>query len=307
MSSVNPIPELENQEEHLKQLAAQRQLYSEAKTTLAWQIILVVPVAIGFSLAAIFFSAFQPWAAAFGLVASLFDVLWLEKRQGRLSQRAATIQEMFDCEVLCLPWPDAKIEDRPQPEEVIAPAARYSRRKPNYSGLRNWYPSRTGDVPLAAARIICQRSNLRWDSDLRKRFSAGVCFGLVALAVVLLIIGLLVGMTLEKFVYGILAPLQPAFLWGIREYGRERQTADRLDRMMTQATDLLEKACARTLSDNEMEQASRVLQSEIYDHRRTARTLFDWVYNRWRKQSEDEMTKAVEALVSDCLKKGAGK
>src|SRR6266571_7623663 len=53
----NSIPTIQNEDAHLKQLAAQRRLYSEAKTTLAWQMIFTMPVPIASSFVAIVFDS----------------------------------------------------------------------------------------------------------------------------------------------------------------------------------------------------------------------------------------------------------
>jgi hypothetical protein len=304
---MNSIAELQNQQEQLKYLAAQRQLYSEAKKTLVLQVIVVIPVAVTLSFTALVFPKFQEWAALLGLLISLLDVIALESRQIKLVQQAALTQEAFDYDVLGLDWRGTKLYSRPRKETVIAYAERYRRGASGFLRLHDWYPVAVGQVRLAAARIICQRTNISWDSELRRRYSTGILAGLTILAAIVIGAGFSVGITLQKFVYAILAPLQPAFLWGIREYKKQRETADTLDRLMDEATQLFDKACEQSLTDDQLEQLSRALQNEIYDHRRTAPLIFDWVYGRLRRRNEDQMNKTAEELIEECRKKGASK
>lgn len=300
---MNRIPDLQNSEDHLKELAAQRQLYSEAKTTMGWQMGLVISAAIGLSFAALLFPKIQEWGALLALLISLLDAVVLEPRQKKLAQQAAKIQDAFDWAVFNLEGPGVKLENRPVKEMVIASAERYARKEPDFASLKNWYPISVGQAPLSLARIICQRTNIWWDAELRRRYATSVFICLGTLIVIVLGYGFATGMTLQKFVYAVLAPLQPAILWAIREYKKQLETASTLDRLMKQATDLFEQACRKSLTDDQLKQASRSLQNEIYDHRRTAPFIFDRIYKRLRKDDEDKMNKATDALLAECQNK----
>jgi hypothetical protein len=298
-AQLNSIPQYQNEECSLKRLAAQRKLYSRAKVIFTAQVILTVAMAIVSSALALIFPEFKVWASIIGLSTSLLDAVWLEPRQKTLKQQAAKIQERFDCKVLALPWQSIKLGSYPDIETVDENAELYQRIDPGYSKLRNWYPTSVGELPLHVARIICQRANCWWDAALRRRYAAGIVVFLAALPFLLLVFGLSRGMTLESFVLAIFAPLSPAFLWGIREYRKQRDAADTLDKLRNQAEGLWAKAVDRALSPEQLTQGSRDLQNEIYDHRRSAPLIFDWIYERLRKSSEGRMNKAADELVKE--------
>jgi transposase len=64
--------------------------------------------------------------------------------------------------------------ESPDEEEVIEYSTKYLAVDSQYSQLRDWYRVEVGTVPLHLARIICQRSNIRWDVKLRRRYGAVV-------------------------------------------------------------------------------------------------------------------------------------
>lgn len=330
MNALNSIPELQNQEEHIKQLAAQRELYAEAKTTLKWQMFLTIGLGIIFSLSAIlikekgleprvasaaafvsplfvkpfgtqeFIAIFEKVLAFLSMLIALLDVLKLEPRQKRLAQQAAKIQEAFDCDVLDMPWQELKVGNRPEQELINEKAHKHG----NTSGLKNWYSPSVAQVPLVIARLLCQRANIWWDAGLRRRYAAWVSFGLPSILVLLVCFGLYRGMSLSGFVFSVLIPMMPAFWWGIREYKKQQETASTLDRLHREARKLWEKALKREFTDEQLKQASRDLQNEIYDHRRSASFIFDWIYKRLRKKDEEQMNKNSDDLVKEYLEKG---
>lgn len=330
---MNSIPEIQNREWQLKQLAAQRQLYSEAKTTLVWQMLVTLGLGIAFSLSLVllkeegielwvaktsrlvnplfgksvgvqeFIAIVEKLFAFLSMLIALLDALVLEPRQKRLAQQAAKIQEAFDCDVLDLPWQELKTGDRPAEELINEKAEKHRRSDPLFSKLKDWYSPGVGQLPLAVARVLCQRVNIWWDAGLRKRYANWLAWGLLSILLLLVILGMLRGMPLSDFIYSMLIPMLPAFLWTIREHKKQQETASTLDRLHTAACKLWERALKRKLADGQLKQASRDLQNEIYDHRRSAPFIFDWIYNRLRKADEAQMNKNSGDLVQEYLKK----
>src|SRR5882724_2597033 len=290
---MNSIPQIQNEEKHLGQLAAQRQLYSEAKHTLGWQMILVIPGAVFLSYVIALRPAYQEWAALFVVLITLFDVLVLEPRQKRLTEKAAKIQQIFDSEVFG--WNDTSSEI----EEITDAAMRHQKKDPGYSRLKDWYPASVGTIPLIPARIICQRSNIWWDSKLRRRYTTVLLSSLSVLVAAVSFIGFNSGITFQRFVFFIFAPLLPLLIWGIREGRKHLESAGRLDRLMDRALELWQQACQKSTTDTRLEEKSRALQLEIYDHRRSAPFIFDWLYGLFRKKSEAHMSKTAEQLVEE--------
>ena len=62
------------------------------------------------------------------------------------------------------------------------------RKDPGFISLLNWYPKEVDRLPLGIARIVCQRSNMRWDSELRKNIFFYLGLNSAIMFVILLII-----------------------------------------------------------------------------------------------------------------------
>jgi hypothetical protein len=122
---MNDIAKSQNEPRQLQRLAAQRQLYSTAKRIFGIQLLLGGPIAIGWSLAVVASPELKGFAAVWGALVSFSDVLWLTPWQKRLRERAARIQEAFDCDVLQLPWNDIKTGKPPDPELIKEQADKY--------------------------------------------------------------------------------------------------------------------------------------------------------------------------------------
>src|SRR4029077_11782372 len=174
---ANNIPQRQNEGQSLQLLAAQRRLYSWAKVALAFQVTLVVVVPGTLLVVEHFEETFKLWAALAGLVISILDVLLLDPVKAALRHKAAATQELFDCYVLELHWPNLK-GVKPDREDVHGASAGYKT-----DGLKNWYPTDVGTLPPYVGRIICQRSNCGWDSKLR-RFYRNALYVLAAIALI---------------------------------------------------------------------------------------------------------------------------
>ncbi|MBI1763958.1 MAG: hypothetical protein HYR56_21240 [Acidobacteria bacterium] len=306
---MNLIPANQNEPEHLKELAAQRELYSEAKGILVWQMILTIGLAVAFSILGILTKGrwIEPWiekgAAFLSMLIALLDMLLLEPRQKQLAQQAARVQENFDCDLFALEWNELKLEVRPEQELVNEKAEKHRGVDSDFAKLKNWYSNSVGEVPLSVARLLCQRANIRWDKTLRRRYATVVSFGLPSLFVGLTLFGMWYGMALTDFVFKTFIPFLPAFQWGIRETKKQQEAARTLDRLYAEIQRLWGKTLKGELTDDQLQLASRNLQNEIYDHRRSAPFIFDWIYNRYKSKDDEQMNVNTESLVKDYLKR----
>jgi hypothetical protein len=297
----NSITTDQNTEEALDRLGAQRDLYSRAKWTFGVQTTLAVPVALGWSVAANVFPTVRLWAALWGLGVSLLDAAVLDQFQNSFRQMGAKVQELFDCGVLRLSWNDIKVGPRIDPELIVEASGRHRRKDPTYSRLHDWYPTPVAKLPLPIARIVCQRTNLWWDSRLRQRYTSWLISVLGGSAALAFILGLVYGMTLERFVLAILAPLTPALLWGIRECRRQKSAATLSERLKSHIDGVWEKILRTQMEDSELETEARQLQDEIYERRRTSPLIFNWIYSLLRTSYDEQATKGAEALVQEVL------
>nr|WP_298920801.1 S-4TM family putative pore-forming effector [uncultured Nostoc sp.] len=211
---MNNIPQEQNTQQQLDKLAAQRQLYSDAKALQIISVVISVPLVIAWSISVAILPKMSVYAGLWGIIVTFLELLIFSRLQNSTQEKAAKIQQIFDCEVLQFNWLNLNCGIRIEPETIIDASTRFKHKDPNYSTLKNWYAVSVGKLPIHEARIICQRSNIWWDAQLRRRYSKWVIFVLVTLSIIVFLIGLIGGLTLEKFLLAVLAPLTPAFVLG---------------------------------------------------------------------------------------------
>jgi hypothetical protein len=299
---MNDIAKSQNEPRQLERLAAQRQLYSTAKRIFGIQLLLGGPVAIGWSLAVVAAPEVRAFAATWGALVSFADLLWLTPWQKRLRERAARIQEAFDCEVLQLPWNDIKVGRAPDPELVKEQADKYAKVQSRLPPLTNWYAPVVSDLPLDVGRVICQRSNCLWDSKQRRRYATWVLASVIIVTLLMVGLGFIGGLTVEKLFLAILLPLSPALILGVRQFSEQTEAANRLDKLKEHAERLLSDTCngvARAKRANEC----RALQDEIYENRKRSPLVFDWIFRKLRNDYEAQMNHGAQELAERAKRK----
>jgi hypothetical protein len=299
---MNSIPLEQNSERQLLRLAAQRQLYASAKRIFGWQMFLGGPVAVGIAFVAIAIPSLQGYAALWGVLVVVIDIVFLTRRQKNLRLKAAQIQEAFDCEVLHLPWQGLKVGRRPDHELVVEQASYYLRVEKTMPPLTDWYPKEVGTLPLHIARLICQRANCWWDSKQRRRYAATVIVSVTAIFAITLFFGMSNDLTVEGFVLSVLAPLSPALLLGYRQFIEQIDAARRLDDLKAHAEDLWVAALSR-VPEQELTAESRNLQDEIFENRKRSPLVFDFVFKRLRQGYEEQMNRGAAELIAEAVSK----
>ncbi|OUC12077.1 MAG: hypothetical protein B0A82_24310 [Alkalinema sp. CACIAM 70d] len=298
---MNNISQEQNTQRSLDLLAAQRQLYSDAKGLQMVSVIMSVPVVIAWSILVALFPPLAVYAALWGIIATLLELIFFSRLQKFTQEKAAKIQQIFDCEVLQFNWASLNCGVRIEPETIVDASNRFKRKKRNLAKLPNWYPTSVSKLPIHQARIICQRSNVWWDAQLRRRYSKWIVFVLFALTIIVLLIGLIGGLTLEKFLLAVLAPLTPAFVFGLRQYTEHNEAAVRLDRLRENAEALVQEIINRRYTPQDLERESYSLQTQIFDNRRRSPLIMDWLYSRLRNEDEEKMNKGAESLVQELI------
>jgi hypothetical protein len=300
----NTIRETQNTKQQLEYLAAQRFLYSRAKLCAGLQAGLSVPLAIAWSVGANVYPDLKPWAALWGLLIAMIDQGLLEGWQSGSKQLAAKVQEVFDCAVLKLPWNNLVVGSRPDPEQICEAAEKY--KADDRSPLQNWYSREiTPDIPLPYARLICQRTNLWWDSKLRRIYGRTLLGGAAFIFAVSLITGLARHFSLEDFLLTFWIPVSPAYLWAIREFRKQQSVAKTSEGHKIYLEGIWAKLLSGGIPVSELEeQESRKLQDEIYRRRRDGALVFSWLYNRLRGRHEGQADKGAAELVRELRASG---
>ncbi|WP_447078410.1 S-4TM family putative pore-forming effector [Shewanella algae] len=307
----NNFSERQNMPEQLNYLAAQRTLYKKAKRITAIQIWLSVPLIILVSLVALalndndiskligFKQVDISWVSAFiGVVVALLDVLILTSTIDNLKEKAAKIQEMFDTSLLGLPWNCVSIGNLPDHEDVSKYSHKIRKKQDELSKLRNWYSVKLNGLPIEAISIICQRSNLCWDSELREYFSKFMGSIAVFVILILTLIGLYQGLTLKSFFLTILAPALPIVIFSSRQWIENKKAITQLSTLK----DLVNESWSTLLEKREdvstLMSRGRAIQDQIYINRKGNPLIFDWVYEKHKSRQHESMYYSIDQMIN---------
>jgi hypothetical protein len=293
---MNNIPSAENAEPQIRLLRARRQLFAHGERLLWLQLILTVGVPVIGSLLSLKWPEVQGLVAFASLSIAIIDVTLFDRLQQDIRQTTAKTQEQFDCAVLDLPWNTFTVGAKDDPETVNAASTKYNKGQPDPK-LSNWYPAVVGEAPPHLARIICQRTNLWYDSKLRRRYGGWTLAITIGLSLLLMAFGIARKLTLDSFVLTVIAPVAPILIWGVREYFRQRDAAGVLDRLKSEAEGLWERAKSGQCTEAECTIESRQFQNAIYEMRRRNPIIFGWVYRLQRESLEDQMVHGADEFV----------
>jgi len=296
------INETQNEQRQLELLAAQRQLYSEAKKIHVLNMILAVPVSVAVFMLAAFLPDFQTYAAYWGIAMTFAEFLLFNRFEDAFRLRAANIQEDFDCHVLQMDWNAVACgHSRPPQEEIVKYADKYKNKEPDFASLKNWYPVRADLLPIHFGRIICQRTNVTWEAKNRQRYALGIAVLLALVTGLALGVGLGQQMNLQSFFVSVIAPLLPAYVWGVRHYRLNREAAANMDRLRDLIDDLWQADFLKKQSAAKLMETARNLQDEIYDHRRSTPSVFDRLYRKFQRGDNDDMNNIANRMIDELL------
>jgi len=281
---MSNIPERQNDEQLLRYLAAQRQLYTEDKRWgYGWLIAVAVVTALG-TLLQILLPQMTALANFGVLLAAIIGVIVSTYSQHRIE--AAAVQEIFDSTLFELDW-NKTLAEKPDETLVARAVERFRGRKEWAQAsalLRNWYEnSYVKNEPLVKARIACQMENIGYSHRLRRLWAAWTIVAAVLLFALLLFIGLGAGWTLSLLFLGPMPLFAPLLLGALQNSAQHLQAANRLDRLSRVAQILWHDTQAGHVVEPVLTQRARELQDEIYHMRRTYLPVPDWWYRLLRK------------------------
>lgn len=296
------INQKQNLDSQIEMLAAQRNLYSSAKTVIGTQMILAGPVAVIATLLAIYCPDLKNYVALWGITVLVLDQVILSPYQKKLRGLGALVQEAFDSKVLNIEWNGIKVGAGPEPELIHEQAQKFGKDAEKLDELKNWYPVAVQQLPESWGSIICQRTNVWWDSKLRRRYANTVLIILILLAIGLIWFAFSQSLNFTDFVMKMVIPMAALYRLGVTQFIEHRDAADRLDKLKDHAetlwSDAIKGASIEVLKVN-----SRRLQDEIYEGRKRNPPVFDAIFKIFRNDHEDQMNKGAMAFIQEATEK----
>lgn len=288
---MNAIPTRQNAESSLKHLRARQWIYVIANRLMVAQIILTVLVPITGAVATLFLPTARPHFAAIALIVLVLDTVLLDRQYKALLKRGAKLGEKFDSLVLELPWNTFVAGEEPESEDVHAASSAWLKKR-NDEKLVDWYPVASGEMPLALGRIVCQRTNLRYDSQLRRSYGTIILVTVSVVTLSLIVAGLVQNLNMTAWVLT-LAPATPLLSWAGREFYRQRDTAEQLEELTKKARGFWKRALAGTCNEDACLEEAREFQNAIYLRRSTSPLIIPLLYRIKRLGLEDQMNEAA--------------
>lgn len=275
----------------LRLLKARSVAYRSAQRWQLSQLVLVVMIPFVAGLAAIFYPLVRPYTVSLTVILTLLDALLLDRQFRHFTKRAAIIGDQFDTNLFKLPWNYAAAGPQLSNEAIIFAADSWIG---DDTELCNRYPASVDLEPLHVARVLCQRSGVWYDAELRKGFSLRLVTLGGAMMAVLTTIGVSRGLPLPDWLLSVLAPSTPILIWIIRENFRMKDAAEANEKISAAAEKLLDDIKVGRSDETESRFRSRDIQTAVLARRTSNPWVPRWLYRRLRPRLEPALRTGME-------------
>ena len=276
----------QNKSENILRLAAQRQIYKEAKQFFIFQLAITVPLTIIFS-----FLKMVPKdtlgfdivsiAAFFGAMISIADILISYLLISEFKSKAAKIQEEFDCNVYEMEWDKISVGKKPSPGEINKFGNKY---KPiPGSKLEDWYPNEIAAFSKEKAIYTCQKTNIHYDRTLRDKFVRSSILVSAGLLAIIFIGAIVSNPSLDNFISQIFFPFLPILIITLKIFFDHRKSIRGTNDLHGTITGLNEGGSNLTMTQ------LRCVQTNIFNNRKDSPLVPDFFYNKKRNKLEIDM------------------
>ena len=282
----NGIAKRENEEKSIKLLAAQRKLYKEVGRLNSTDFFLSVifPIVVSAVSSLIIENKGLYILKYLTPVAIFFLSRWISYDSSRKRKLAAEIQQEFDTYVFQMSWDKSLFGDENKVKDDVIKylgGCHYDDDKNKL--LTDWYAPSIDQLSLEDGINACQRENINWDSELRKKCKK-VIFIIGALAIFFLFFkGALYNETVRQLLIEFYLYF-PIFKWLYDTHDGLRNDIQRLDKIY----DRFMRPDEVTMHDLQF------TQQLIYEHRKEAIKLPDVIYEIFRENDENREKNIID-------------
>lgn len=294
------IYQRQNEQENIKKLKAQRQMYSEVKL---WMITIaiigvIIPIIVSFFTFAFnsdFFSRLLNFekkdlgyfSACIGIFSAIF-VEFLSNLLKTMKENAAKIQELFDISVFSLPWDNINVGNKPDSGLIFKKSKKFIDKHPNYDGFKDWYTVKAANFRYPESIVFCQQQNLCWDSSLRQDIINVASVILIIIILIMFSLGIFNDFTFRNFLTNVVLLLLPICLFFYKIISEHKDTIKEMDRLREINENLIDAIISGRLSSDDIISQCRQLQTAIYNHRKCARPIPNWLHKKRKDYQEQE-------------------
>jgi hypothetical protein len=212
---------------------------------------------------------------------------------------AAKKQELFDVKVLKMKWNQTIYGEKSiNQHDVSKQAKKYLKKNRTFSGLKDWYPLEYSKIKLYAGRLMCQKVNVDWDKELRRKYHIFLCVSFAATILVLLCYILLN----EEYYSNVmikLSPIIPIGVYYIKKINSNIKLMTSYEKAETQAQLYMDELFKDEGNERIFERKSRELQDSIFKTRKETILIWNWFYKLFRNNDEQNMIDTSKELVKE--------
>ena len=284
----------QNLDVNIDRLLAQRRLYSNAKIMqyILIAITVIIPVLIAFITN---FSNLRiddtSWIYTIYAIVVIFGEKILEIFIDRNKKTAASIQEKFDTNIFDIPENEL-LNSVFIDHDIVRKYSKKDKLNANkISRVTNWYSTRIDCLQTNIAILFCQRMNICYDQNIKKKYNKLLISLSVLTFITLLIISLTNDFSLKKFIIEVILPSIPILNFTYKEINQNIESVDNLQKSI----EIIENKLS-SLSRNDVIEIEelRNIQDRIFNNRILSPLIPDFIYKILWTELEDEMNYSVE-------------
>ncbi|GGL13091.1 S-4TM family putative pore-forming effector [Mangrovihabitans endophyticus] len=235
--------------------------------------------------------------AAAGAVWALLQGAGLSPWVQRSTAHAAVVQELFDVSLFEIEWNTVAVGNPPSAAEISALARAY--RGPE-DLIVDYYE--IGDLPDLSRPLdvlACQMQNLGWGSRVHRRFADGVLAAVIGWALLGVLVGVLLSMSLSRLLLVWYLPALGALQLGLELHRRQRDTATVRSRALTLVRERVEANLRDPRRPGQTEallMLARRVQDLLFTTRRAQVRVPDWFFLRFRPTDRVDFRREMTEL-----------
>lgn len=281
MEAKNEIFEKQNTELFIERLRAQGYIYDQAKSYSFEIVLLSTIVVVVLTILGFFFHSrtLEVVSILYGLFASIIGVV-LEIWRSNKKEFAARIQQLIDCELFNITW-WRNWGEKPALEDIQEAA-----KNETLDRYVNWYDKAIQGVSKQAAIVICFRSNIMYDRNLRNKYMMRCHVIFWTIMVVSLLLCFIFKFSLiDICIYGI-APALPIILMYVQTWVAKVKDTSNLEHIRSD----IEAMQSRMLSGEAIPpDENLIIQDAIFEHRKNSFFVPSFFYKRLRTENEEDL------------------
>lgn len=281
----NGIAMRQNEEKAITMLAAQRQLYNDAKRFDSISVMLSVWLPFVMALILLFLPEESNWKSVsyiLAIVSMLFSFV-VDKRIDDKKKLAAYIQQKFDVYVYNMPWNERIFgKDKNVNQDIVTYSKHIMENDGEKKGLHNWYTPAVDNKELLTGILLCQRENFGWDVGLRKRYRLVSVIIIVLLCSFVLVMGLWKNESVVILLWR-LAFILPMLKWLFDTVKMLNKDMERL----IELDEIVNNNVTKTMDE------LQDIQKMIFEHRKECYAIPNFIYQIFKDNDEDTARRVV--------------